>query len=379
MGGAAPAGEGGAEVMIMTNLLPGDFAPNFVCASTVNPEFAFDTVGGWRTALCFLDRLDSPLAAQTIEAFQARRGRLRANLARILLVSADPTDDTEAVRARLGELKLAALWDGSHQVARLFGVEGWRGSIVLDENLRFVAARALDDPSNHVDAVLAAIEALPPFPPPRTIQRQAPALIVPDVFDHAFCRGLVDHFEAQGGRDSGFMNEVEGRTVGVLDHRFKRRRDVSIDDEALRGEIMEIMGRRIRPEVRKGYATNFTRIERFLIARYDAETRGHFNAHRDNTTPGTAHRKFAVTINLNAEDYEGGDLCFPEYGRDSYRAPTGGAVVFSCGLLHEALPVTKGRRYAFLPFLYDEAGWRLRQATRDKIDVSRLEAAAQSA
>ena len=36
-------------------------------------------------------------------------------------------------------------------------------------------------------------------------------------------------------------------------------------------------------------------------------------------------------------------------------------MVFSCSLLHEATPVTSGRRYAFLPFLYDDAGARLRE------------------
>ena len=33
----------------------------------------------------------------------------------------------------------------------------------------------------------------------------------------------------------------------------------------------------------------------------------------------------------------------------------GGAVVSSCSHLHQALPVTSGTRYVFLPFLYDEA------------------------
>ena len=36
-------------------------------------------------------------------------------------------------------------------------------------------------------------------------------------------------------------------------------------------------------------------------------------------------------------------------------------MVFSCSLLHEATPVTRGRRYAFLPFFFDEAGEALRQ------------------
>jgi predicted 2-oxoglutarate/Fe(II)-dependent dioxygenase YbiX len=73
-----------------------------------------------------------------------------------------------------------------------------------------------------------------------------------------------------------------------------------------------------------------------------------------------------VTINLNAEDYEGGDLRFPEYGRQTYRAPTGGACIFSCGLMHEATPVTTGKRYAFLPFLYDEAAAARREANNAK-------------
>jgi hypothetical protein len=36
--------------------------------------------------------------------------------------------------------------------------------------------------------------------------------------------------------------------------------------------------------------------------------------------------------------------------------------VLSCPLLHEATPVTRGRRYAFLPFLYDEEAAKVRQA-----------------
>jgi hypothetical protein len=36
-------------------------------------------------------------------------------------------------------------------------------------------------------------------------------------------------------------------------------------------------------------------------------------------------------------------------------------VVFSCSLLHAVSRVTRGRRYAFLPFLYDDAAARLRE------------------
>ncbi|MBD0274572.1 MAG: 2OG-Fe(II) oxygenase, partial [Acetobacteraceae bacterium] len=125
---------------------------------------------------------------------------------------------------------------------------------------------------------------------------------------------------------------------------------------ALRARIQ----RRLVPEIAKAFQFTATRIERYIVACYDAAEGGHFRAHRDNTTKGTAHRRFAVSINLN-DGYDGGELWFPEFGPRRYRPPAGGAVVFSCSLLHEATPVTRGARYATLPFLYDDAAARLRE------------------
>ena len=41
----------------------------------------------------------------------------------------------------------------------------------------------------------------------------------------------------------------------------------------------------------------------------------------------------------------------------------GGAIVFSCGALHEVTPVTRARRYAFVPFFYGEEDAVLRRAS----------------
>ena len=46
---------------------------------------------------------------------------------------------------------------------------------------------------------------------------------------------------------------------------------------------------------------------------------------------------------------------FPEFDRQLYRPPAGGAVVFSCGLLHEVVPVTRGRRFGLFTFLHDQS------------------------
>ena len=147
------------------------------------------------------------------------------------------------------------------------------------------------------------------------------------------------------------------------------RRRHELDAEIIRLTQQRIR-RRLVPEILKVHNFNVTRMERYIVCCYDAGTGGYFRPHRDNTTKGTAHRRFAVTINLNAEDYEGGDLRFPEFGPRTYRAPTGGAVVFSCSLLHEATPITRGKRYAFLPFLYDEAAARLRLENNRYLDES---------
>jgi predicted 2-oxoglutarate/Fe(II)-dependent dioxygenase YbiX len=188
------------------------------------------------------------------------------------------------------------------------------------------------------------------------------------VFEPGLCRALINLYEERGGTPSGFMRQGDGGTYGVMDNSFKRRNDVNLEGEAawepLRHAIRNRVARRVAPAIQQAFNVRITRIERYIVACYDAAEGGFFRPHRDNLTQATAHRRFAVTINLNADDYEGGDLRFPEFGQRTYRAPTGGAVVFGCGLLHEATPVTRGRRYACLPFLYDEEGARVRERNR---------------
>ena len=77
-----------------------------------------------------------------------------------------------------------------------------------------------------------------------------------------------------------------------------------------------------------------TRIERYIVACYDGASGGHFKAHRDNTTPATAHRRFAVTVNLN-DAFEGGGTHFPRWDvtvGGSGRVDVGSVVVYPGGV-----------------------------------------------
>ena len=96
------------------------------------------------------------------------------------------------------------------------------------------------------------------------------------------------------------MREVDGKTVAVHDRGHKRRKDYMIDDQELIKQTQARIQRRHRARDPEGAPVQGTRMERYIVACYAAEDGGHFRAHRDNTTKGTAHRRFAVSINLNA-------------------------------------------------------------------------------
>ena len=222
-------------------------------------------------------------------------------------------------------------------------------------------------PVEAVDQVLDALVNM------RADERQsndapAPILVTPRIFEPEFCAELIAYFQSMQPETSGFAIDVDGRTVTHVAPHLKRRADVSVADEGLIDGIAERMRLRLLPIVERAYGWRATFIERFLICRYHSDEQGFFSAHRDNVTIGTAHRKFAVSINLNTGEYEGGEVRFPEFGSRLYSPPTGGAAVFACGLLHEVKPVTSGVRYTLVPFLYDDAGEAMRAASLSRVD-----------
>ena len=338
----------------------GEMGRLFTGALDIKPTFSISGIGGRWIVLQFLAGLEHDL--------------LR-NAHQTILDSAPLFDDIDACYFGIvthekafssGPLSVLPgrryFQDFDEAITSLYGVKVSGGympmTILLDRSLRVVAAEPIRRTPEVLDLMRRCIEE----DRPNLHQHTAPVLTVPRIFEPEFCKQLISYYEQDGGGPSGFMRQVGGRTVAVHDPRFKRRRDAAIQDEFLRGQAVARIRRRLLPAIERAFSWRGTRIERYIVACYSADDRGFFNAHRDNTTLATAHRKFAVSINLNAEDFEGGELRFPEFGPRTYKPPTGGATVFGCGLLHEATPVTRGVRYAFLPFLYDDEGAKIREA-----------------
>src|SRR5262245_10024213 len=351
-------------------LAPGDPAPWFRQRSTSNERYAFDTAAGRYVVLCFFGTSTAPQSREALAAVAANRHMFDDRHACFFGVSLDPTDERER-RVQESKPGIRFFWDFDGRISRLYGVAPAdaapgqqnvrlrRSWVVLDPTLRVLAIFPLDQ-GDH-SRVFSYLESLNPperFAGPEV---QAPVLILPNVFEPEFCRQLIEIYETQGGEESGFMQEVGGKTVQAYDHGRNRRKDVILTDPTVIQQTQIRIRRRITPEIMKVHQFDATRMERYIVGCYTAEDGGHFRAHRDNTTKGTAHRRFAVSINLN-DDFTGGEISFPEYGPRSFKMPTGGAVVFSCSLLHQVSKVVSGRRYAFLPFLYDDAAAKIREA-----------------
>ena len=226
---------------------------------------------------------------------------------------------------------------------------------LLDANLRVLTSILLEDIQLAVKRLISIYTESWSHVEPLEIKTQAPVLLLPNVLDPELCLHLIDVWETEGNVETGVELSQENRRQEVIISDSKSRRDHIVTDKKLLRLLSSSIGRRVMPELQRAFAFQATRFEGFKIVCYDEDTSGFFSAHRDNLSPSTAHRRFAMSLNLN-QGYEGGYLRFPEFGSNLYQPEVGEALVFSCSHLHEVTEVTKGRRFALLSFLFSEVG-----------------------
>ncbi len=235
-----------------------------------------------------------------------------------------------------------------------------QSTFLMNAGLRIVKRYDEIAPKHHAAEVLADARELLFPEPSRLIVEHAPVLLMRNVLSPELCRELVQTWETQGNEDSGFMKQIDGKTVGQYDYNHKIRRDHFLKSGPVLDQVKQQIGIHIVPQIFQAFNYNATRFEDFRVACYDASRGGYFRPHRDNTTEGTAHRRFAMSLLLN-DDFEGGHLRFPEHSVHHYRPRAGSAVIFSCSMLHEATDVTAGRRFVLLSFFYGEAEAKKRE------------------
>lgn len=343
-----------------SRLSRGERAPDFVlpCQDGTPTRF-YAKAGGKPTVLLFYNTD----AVDTLMRFVEELHRCAADTVALCAVRYDNSPGHEQNYS--GNERLFPIFadtQGAVKSTYRLDVTGPTVLFVLDPNLRILASLGLgEDAGSAASQVIACLDAFLPRVDPLEITMQAPVLLIPHVLDPETCQELHNVWETQGNVATGIEHSAGNRREDTISPELKRRRDHIVRNEQLLRRLASTIGRRVIPEIHRAFLFKASRFEGFKIACYDATTGGFFRAHRDNLSPATAHRRFALSLNLNA-GYEGGYLRFPEYGPHLYRPDAGSALIFSCSHLHEVTEVTQGQRFVLLSFLFGEGDVRTPRA-----------------
>ena len=335
------------------DIMVGDRAPDFVLPGPDGKFYQFyERIKGRPVILIFYPGRNSDAWGE-VDAFAKQLAEFDDLGIDIFAVNLDTSKDNNKLQLPF------LIWSDSNQKITEHYLEGagiepeLRNTInifLLDANQRVLALKTGLE-AGLVARVHEFYEKMPQPPVSQILSANAPVLLLPNLIDPEMCQDLITLWN-QGEHDESKVVSVVGDKEVTRTHtKVKKRRDHRIMNVDLYKMLQRTIGRRIAPELEKAFHFQGFRFDRFVVVCYDADRGDYFRAHRDNLSPTTADRAFALTLNLNVEEYEGGELVFPEYGPHKFQPKSGGGILFSCSLMHEALPVTRGRRFALLSFL----------------------------
>jgi len=277
-----------------------------------------------------------------------------------------PQNRLRGIKRRFG-IDLPLWSDAELRVCGLLGAAAGRSarqakavSCLIGPNLQIARVYRAGGAEQHLEEIARDARALARRPRLAPAAAHAPVLVIPGVLAKAECARAIERFEA-GPR---FAGTVGGGVRARYDARNKIRTDGALP-AAVVSELDAIFAQTMFPEVRKVFGFDVTHREPYKIGRYDADKGGFFYRHRDNADDEVAYRRCAVSVNLN-DDYDGGEIQFPEYGGALYRPAVGAALVFPCSLMHRVLRMKAGARYTLISFLFtDDDARRWTERNRD--------------
>jgi hypothetical protein len=159
-----------------------------------------------------------------LEALEGARRLVDSGKAAVFaaLPGSKAVDDLERRFPYVGFLEAGENWTTA------FGAEPAGCWVILDPMLRIQNICPLRDRDlafDFLDRLAAQGQASDLVP--------APILVLSDVFEPDLCRHLIDVFDRDGGKQTGFMQDGTVTTVERFDQSWKRRRDIVLSDPSL--------------------------------------------------------------------------------------------------------------------------------------------------
>jgi peroxiredoxin len=331
----------------------GDISPDCVLSDLSGSEIDLrdDATAGNIIVILFCPKF-SPAVLEALAAFRTHLDAFSAAHARLFAVTIEA-----AKVARAHDIPFPVMLDRKERVFRDFGANRRElpTTVVLRPN-HHVAGVFDGAPETQASAALTVVERLAEGRQPVPMGAHPPVLIIPEVLSQRDCQHLIEVFETRGQR---FAEPGPGIDHFGTDYKMRipeHMREDRIDHWIFDADTMAFLDHRLQrvwPEIHKAFQYRVTKKEALRIGSYQGSRGGYSHGHRDNVPP-TTYRRFAMSINLNTNQFEGGELRFPEFGDQRYRPESGAAIVFSSSLLHEAMHVTAGRRLVLLAFLFGE-------------------------
>lgn len=331
----------------------GDFGPDLSLADQHGRHRALysQDIAGTCNAVFFVGEASTTALAASIELIKSD---FDMSAGRPLVVTPLVPDDTLRV-AKAAGIEFPVLSDPD--AAMMTAIAGGKPSrsyaaAVFDRNARLLAAGVDDVFAVLLGRAVEMCRSQSGLYEAGLVQTQAPVLLIPRILEPAECDHLIEFWSAGEKPRNEISSGKLGQSVAGASAEVKRRADVLVpqDDNPTNNLIRTRVARRVVPEMSKAFNFDARAYDIGRIGCYDSSDSGFFRPHRDILSDNAENpRKFALSLNLN-DSYTGGALRFPEYGEHTYSPPKGAGVVFSCSLLHEALPVETGERFGLFLF-----------------------------
>ena len=320
-------------------------------------RFSDDYLCGKSMLLVLLNTASDTRIQQLLSAFGRMADALHDRDIAVVAFSANASAETNLAHKQAAGFPWPIPSDATGQHFAALGLH--KGTGISDRIVCVTPRRTVHSWYDEIEAPTELLENLmnlQPAAPAGDMPMHPPVLIIPDVLSGEECARLIESVESgvpltvRPPRSGEFPGDYQ---IPVYDHNRQDRVDHIIKDAQTQQFLDERIFSRIVPVVRKAFAFDITRREDLHVARYAGARAGNTVGHRDNVTPPTAHRKFALSLNLN-DDYEGGDVVFSEYSRTGYKGKAGSALIFSSSLLHEVRETTRGVRYTLISHFFND-------------------------
>lgn len=326
----------------------GDRLPYFILDDTEGKARAVEAHAGRPALLFFLPFADpagnAPFFRALTQAID-EAGKLDCSL---LFVLDATVAELQAFKAQY-KLPFILMADANRALAQSLGVGESICAFLLDANLQVKQKYHALAPATLASNAVAGMKALLAAPKADV----APVLVLADVLTPALCEELLaafrggDKFPGMVGAANAYVSTAKVREDFIVPEQLRRKIDAKLAQSLF-------------PEIEKIFGFKVAARENYRIGSYRGDAGGYFAPHRDNFDPELGYRRIAVTLHLT-DDYEGGGMRFAEYGPRVYRPNAGGAVAFSCGMMHEGLKVTKGERIVLVGFFHGAEEEKFRQ------------------